>query len=162
MIRSAIRFIVHALFGVGVLSAFGVSDGAQAGKIGEALAVGAVKVGARAVTRQLRGSADTDQAASATGQSQSPKVLNRWDMQRKSDEVAQPETQSSTDSEHERAPGARATAPVQATGPVVVTVPNASAATGAPAVATTVSAATAVPAQREIAENQVVCIAGCR
>lgn len=165
MIRSAIRLVVHALFGVGLLSAFAAFDRAEAGKIGSALTAAAVKVGSRAVTKQLRGSSDTDNAtASATSQSQSPKVLNRWDMQRKSDETPQIDSTPATDTEHERpiAAGAPASAPQPAGGPVVVTVPNATAGVQVLAVPAAAIASTTVPAPRETAENQVICLAGCR
>ena len=159
MIRSAIRFIVHAMFGVGVLTAFGLFDSVQAGKIGNAVAAGAAKVGSRTVTRQLRGSSDADQVATATNQSQSPKVLNRWDMQRRSGDAAQTGEVSGADTQPDRSVATAKTIPA---GPIVVTLPPETDAVRAPAVPAVVAAATAVTAPLEIAENQVVCIAGCR
>ena len=165
MIRSAIRFIVHAMFGVGVLSAFGLFDSAEAGKIGNAVAAGGVKVAASAVTRQLRGSSDADQVASATSQSQSPKVLNRWDMQRRpgeasqSGDAAQTSEDAVTDTQPERPVTARKTVPA---GPIVVTLPPETDGARVPVKPAVAEAAVSLTAPREIAENQVVCIAGCR
>lgn len=165
MIRSAIRFIVHAMFGVGVLSAFGLFDSANAGNIGNTVATGAVKVGSSAVTRQLRGSSDADQVASATSQSQSPKVLNRWDMQRRQGDSSQSGDSVQTgedavaDTQPERPVTAAKTIPA---GPIVVTLPPETDGVRVTTKPAGVTAASAVTAPREIAENQVVCIAGCR
>ena len=97
--------------------------------------------------------------ATATNQSQSPKVLNRWDMQRRSGDAAQTGEVSGIDTELDRPVAAAKTIPA---GPIVVTLPSEPDAVRVTSTPALELAAKAVTAPLEIAENQVVCIAGCR
>jgi hypothetical protein len=76
MIKIAIRLIVHAMFGVGVIAAWAVWDTVEAGSADNAKH-------SSAAARQLRGASEVDGKAEPTEQSQAPKVLNRWDMRRR-------------------------------------------------------------------------------
>jgi hypothetical protein len=150
MINSAIRIIVQAMFGVGVLTALGLLDSADAAQRGPAKAANA------GVAQELRRGNDVE--AEATVQSQTPRVLNRWDMNRRADAGA--DATSSLDTGHERSP---VTAAIPAKGPVVVTIPTPrQAAVGGSIPAVHAAAMTATLQNDETASNGVVCLAGCR
>jgi hypothetical protein len=148
MIKSAIRFIVHAMFGVGVLSAFGLLDPADAGQRGLA------KPAKADAAQELRSGTDVD--IEATPQSLAPRVLNRWDMNRRADASADATQAAGT----AHAPPV-AVAPSK--GPVVVTIPTvppAAVESAAPAVH---AASMTLPADgAATATSGVVCLAGCR
>jgi hypothetical protein len=68
MFQSVVRFFVHAMFGVSVLTAFAARD----------------EVHAADQTTKLRESRDVDHdTTEATATPSAPRVLNRWDMKRR-------------------------------------------------------------------------------
>jgi hypothetical protein len=164
MFQSILRLVVHAVFGIGVLTAFTSFQPAEAGKIGGAIA----KFGVRAAVGTAAGSARAKQrdrnnvdesTAEATEESKAPKVLNRWDMQRRQEPKS--EAQSTAGAAADAATSAAAATDTPGgPAPVVVTIPTdqalQSAAASAPALLNSQASPSCGPG-----ESCVVCVAGC-
>jgi hypothetical protein len=159
MVQSIIRLVVHAVFGLGVLTAFTSFHPAEAGRVGKAVGGVVAKTAVVNGANSLRRSSDGDEtSASATAQSQTPKVLNRWDMQRKPDRASD---ESNTSIDEGASDAQSAAASSNEPSPVVVTIPTDKA---APSLLTS-----SEPSRSSISSNEpcapgqscVVCLAGC-
>jgi hypothetical protein len=160
MFQSILRFVVHAVFGIGVLTVFTSFQPAEAGKISGFIAKTAVKAAVVKSTRKSRDKDNVDEStANATEESKAPKVLNRWDMQRrqepKSGAQATPDDQAEGDTS-----AATATEKPGGIAPVVVTIPT-DKATQSTAAADPALLNSRTDTQCGPGESCVVCVAGC-
>jgi hypothetical protein len=154
MFQSIIRLVVHAVFGIGLLTAFTSFQPAEAGKIGGAIAKVAVKAAVGKTTRKSRDQANIDEssadATDATEASKTPKVLNRWDMQRRPEPSANAE--ATPDDDAAKTNGAT---------PVVVTIPNDKSDKADPSMAVADFANVKSSDPCGPGQSCVVCLAGC-